>query len=680
MERCARPALLRCRHPTLSPHLRPSTASSSSSSPLSSSQGQCRFFHDHFHAPNPYVVRQTMKERGQTGVPRPGAGFGVAAKLNPLKAKNSYTRSNVNTNKTVESVDAPYESFGEMSERDEILALRERYAQRARVDAIDTAFAKKGAKTLSSFTRAFGNPHGTRSLTGDALARSPKTPEAPGSVDQENVAVSGLPTPPVAVSSFKELRQLGAPSDLALALQGEGWIRPTPVQGTLWVAAQLNRDAVCVALPGSGKTVAYAVPAILRCMEAAQRRRLQGGDAEDKGVLDRHGVRVVAPTAVVVVPSVALATQVLEVVRRLANACGVVAGVAAGGSGELYLGTELLVTTPQDLLDVTSHAAGEKAELRKKKKGKRGVARSARDHVVSLSRAEVVVLDEADHLMSNEADAVETALMRARGTAGASELQLIMVASTWSTLSAVAARRILREGRTVFVRVGSGQRGDGAVAEGSEGVGGLPSVRHRVHLVPDADKAAFVALLFSSRALPLDDAQRRHRYVVFASSPEMVDALGDVLQGVVPASQVVRAHEGMLVYQRDVALERLASGDARVLVCTDIFARGIHLETVNAVINVDLPPLDDAHALVRILYQRNGRTGRGNRYGIAHTLVSPEAPKVAVQAVMMTLHPDEQTSDMVDLLRPANEKSTFVKTLEMSARARTVSFDDDTTF
>ena len=625
-----------------------------------------------------------MKTRGQTGAPRPGAGYGIAAKMNPLKPKNTYTREQATTCKTLESVDTPFESFGEMSERGDILALREKFAQRARLSEIDTAFERKAAKTLSSFTQAFGNPHGTRSLTGDALARSAKTPEAPGSVDQENVAVSGLPTPPVAVSSFKELRQLGAPSDLALALQGEGWIRPTPVQGSLWVAAQLNRDAVCVALPGSGKTVAYAVPAILRCMEAARRRqKQQQGDEEDKGVLDRHGVRVVAPTAVVVVPSVELATQVLDAVRRLANACGVVAGVAAGGSGELYIGTELLVTTPRDLLDVTSHAAGEKAELRKKKKGKKGVARSSRDHVVSLSRAELVVLDEADYLMSSEADAVETALMRARGSGGASELQLIMVASTWSTISAVAARRILREGRTVFVRVGTGH---GAVAggedggEGAEGMGGLPSVRHRVHLVPDADKAAFVALLFSSGALPLDDSLRRHRYIVFASSAETVDALGDVLQGIVPASKVVRAHEGMLLYQRDAALERLVNGDARVLVCTDIFSRGIHLETVNAVINFDLPPLDDAHALVRLLYQRNGRTGRGTRYGIAHTLVSPTATKVALQAVMMTLHPEEQTADLVDLLRPANEKSTFVKTLEMSARARTVSFDDDTTF
>ncbi|KAJ9471715.1 ATP-dependent RNA helicase DBP2 [Diplonema papillatum] len=530
---------------------------------------------------------------------------------------------------------------------------------------------KSAVKRLGSFELAFG---AKPDLHGKGLSvASSHTQASPAEV--ASTTVTGLPPPNTdeatarltssGLTAFKQIRAIGgkALSMAVIALEAEGWSRPTAIQGHLWLAAATRRDIVALAVPGSGKTAAYIIPAVARSIEVLRQRKRVEGKA--------------APSVLVLVPSPELAGQVHALCAKLSNPCGISSGCAAGASGRIAETTDIIVGTPFR------------------------IGRLIKSQQLTLCNVSMLVIDEADHLLTHKTFEVESLLVqkgRLQETISAppaetatkkkkkklrakkgdvssprvrpdkdtstvepeqqqevplpERMQLLMVSSTWSPAAAAAANPLLNE--PVVIRVGEGL--------------GLPSISHRVHVVPDEDRAAFVASMFTTSLLPLDHV-RENKYIVFASQKEDVERLYDMLRSITPHDTVTMMHEQQSPHQRTLHLESIVSGSARILVATDLVARGIHIDMVNAVINYDLPDQ------MEVMTHRLGRTGRGTRYGAAHTLLSTSLDKSVVSAFVQTLNPTEITAALSDLVRRPTEKSLFVKKLEMESHSRNASFD-----
>eukprot|EP01064_Diplonema_japonicum_P003767 TRINITY_DN12457_c0_g1_i1.p1 TRINITY_DN12457_c0_g1~~TRINITY_DN12457_c0_g1_i1.p1 ORF type:complete len:632 (+),score=165.73 TRINITY_DN12457_c0_g1_i1:198-1898(+) len=523
----------------------------------------------------------------------------------------------------------------------DVTATKEAMADMIRKQALDSLRKRKSVKMIDAFKRSFGTGKVGRGL----VTPSHLTP----TTSAGEVCITGLDDGKrPSIKAFSDLKALKAPSLLPLALQGEGWKDPTPIQSHLWLVSQSNRDTVSLAAPGSGKTAAYLIPAILKC------QHLPPNTHEG----------IVSPTVLILVPTVELARQVYQLAQKLCNPSGVLAGLVAGKQGQLVQDANIIIATPFRL------------------------KRLIRDGLITLNEVKLLIVDEADYMLKKYCYDLQTIVMRkersealaevagllkpeegmqkrkkkrskkrrekeeeniAAGLAATSDLQLMLVASTWSTETAVVAEALLSN--PVIVRVG--------------GEGALPSVGHRLHVVPDVDRGAFIANMFTTEVLPLE----RNQYIIFAQDVRSVELLYDMLNSLLPYGTVAMVHEGMMEYQRKLYLDAMSARTAKILVATDLISRGIHFDAVHVVVNYDIPPLE-------VLLQRLGRTGRGESYGMCHTLVTPDTPRDVLVQLKNTLHKGEYTEPIADLLKGDNEKSTFVKKLEMRALSRGSSFDE----
>ncbi|HEX2067026.1 MAG TPA: DEAD/DEAH box helicase [Candidatus Thermoplasmatota archaeon] len=198
----------------------------------------------------------------------------------------------------------------------------------------------------------------------------------------------------------------------------------------------------------------------------------------------------------------------------------------------------------------------------------------------------ILVLDEADEMLSmgfqEELEAIVAALPVQR--------QTLLFTATLAPNVERLARTALRDPATVR----AGDRGAAA-----------PSVRQCFALVQAADRAEAMRRILA--------VEQPKAALLFCRTRERVEALGEQLKGFSP--EVL--HGGMAQPVRDAALQRLRSGGARLLVATDVAARGLDVEGIELVLH------DEAAADVDTYIHRIGRTGRAGRSGRSILLLPP---------------------------------------------------------
>ena len=287
--------------------------------------------------------------------------------------------------------------------------------------------------------------------------------------------------------------------------------------------------------------------------------------------LDRAAER---PAALVLAPTRELASQIDLELRPLAAAAGLVVAVAYGGVGleqqaRKAANAHILVATPGRLLDL------------------------ARQRRVSLKGITALVLDEADRMLDMgflpQVKAIVRQLPKTRHTMFFSATLDGAVGTIAEEFTRDADRLRMREhasdtGETLserldhgFVACGTGDRNE-----------------RLVELIGDEDDQVLVFCRTRRGAGKL---------------AERLDKLG------VPAEAM---HGDLTQAAREKALRRFATGTTRVLVATDVAARGIDLDDIGLVVNYDPPEDADAYT------HRVGRTARAGRTGRAVTLVSPD--------------------------------------------------------
>lgn len=275
------------------------------------------------------------------------------------------------------------------------------------------------------------------------------------------------------------------------------------------------------------------------------------------------------PRALVLLPTRELASQVAATMAPLATALGLRVTTVFGGVGQnpqvaaLRAGVDVLVACPGRLEDLIGQGH------------------------VDLSAVEVTVLDEADHMADlGFLPGVKRLLDRTpRGT------QRLLFSATLDNGIDVIVRRYLADPVTHSV-------------ETPKAAGSL--MTHHVLAVTKDDKSAVVREL----------AGGQNRSLLFMRTKHAAKKLARQLTGVgIPA---VDLHGNLSQNARERNLAAFSDGSVRVLVATDIAARGIHVDDVSLVVHVDPPAEHKAYT------HRSGRTARAGAHGVVVTLMTPE--------------------------------------------------------
>ena len=341
------------------------------------------------------------------------------------------------------------------------------------------------------------------------------------------------------------------PPLLAGALAARGYETPTPVQAAILEAEAGGRDLVVSAQTGSGKTVAFGL---------AMAPQLLGDD----GAVPRMR----EPAALIVAPTRELALQVSRELIWLYAPAGAWIATCVGGMDAskerraLAQGAQIVVGTPGRLRDHLERGA------------------------LDLSKLKVAVLDEADEMLDmgfrEDLEEILDATPATRRT--------LLFSATMPKPIVALARRYQKDALRIST-VGE-ERGHGDIA-------------YQAMTVAPADIEHAVV-----NTLRLHEAESA---LLFCATRENVRRLhASLIERGFSAVALSGEHSQS---ERNQALQALRDGRARVLVATDVAARGIDLPSLSLVIHVELPR--DAETL----QHRSGRTGRAGRKGIAVLLV-----------------------------------------------------------
>jgi ATP-dependent RNA helicase RhlE len=346
---------------------------------------------------------------------------------------------------------------------------------------------------------------------------------------------------------------LGLSADLLRTVAEEGYVKPTPVQAAAIPLVLQGRDVLAAAQTGTGKTAAFALPILDRLREHATTSFSPA----------RHPVR-----ALVLVPTRELAVQVDEAIRTYGRSVPLRASVVYGGvpiepqTKVLQAGVEILVATPGRLLD------------------------HVQQRTVNLGQVSILVLDEADRMldMGFLPDIRKIlALLPPRR-------QNLLFSATFDDEVRSLSSTILNDPATVEVA----PRNTAAEA-----------VRQLVYPVDRDRKEELLIHLLRSRDL--------RQVLVFTRTKIAATRLASRLDRA--GLDAVAIHSDRSQPERTRALEGFKTGEVRVLVATDVAARGLDIEDLPVVVNFELPwnPQDYIH--------RIGRTGRAGATGEAISLV-----------------------------------------------------------
>ena len=350
---------------------------------------------------------------------------------------------------------------------------------------------------------------------------------------------------------------LGLPAALNRAVQDAGYSQPTPVQAQAVPAALQGQDLMVSASTGSGKTASFVLPALNRVLAARG-----SGQRREKGLV--HGPRIL-----VLVPTRELALQVTKAVTTYGRhvqglrVASIVGGVPYGAQLKALRGPlDLLIATPGRLMD---HMASGKAVL---------------------AHVELLVLDEADRMLDmgfiEDIHHIAAALPAAR--------QTLMTSATFAGAVGHMASELMREPRRIEVDSHTQAHAD---------------IEQRLHWADDLrHKNALLDHILTERSV--------EQAVVFTSTQRDADWLADRLAEM--GHSVAALHGGMPQGRRNRVLEGLRRRQLRVLVATDVAARGIDVPGISHVINYGLPMKAEDYV------HRIGRTGRAGRSGLAVTL------------------------------------------------------------
>ncbi len=353
----------------------------------------------------------------------------------------------------------------------------------------------------------------------------------------------------------RSFAQLGLQAELLRAVEEQGYTAPTPIQIQAIPLILEGRDVLAAAQTGTGKTAGFTLPLLQRLAPAAN------GSTSPA----RHPVR-----ALILTPTRELAAQVEGSVRTYGKYIPLRCTLIHGGVNlnpqvqALRQGADILVATPGRLLD------------------------HVQQKTVNLSRVGILVLDEADRML----DMGFIRDIRRILALLPSKRQNLLFSATFTDEIRKLAGGLLHAPALVEVARRN------AEAE---------QIAQRVYPVSVEHKRALLAHLIASG--------NWRQALVFTRTKHGANRLAQQLSR--DGIQAEAIHGDKSQPQRTRALQRFKDGQIRILVATDIAARGLDIEALPHVVNYDLPQVAEDYV------HRIGRTGRAGASGEAVSLMTP---------------------------------------------------------
>ena len=363
---------------------------------------------------------------------------------------------------------------------------------------------------------------------------------------------------------------LGLSEALVRAIEAAGYTQPTPVQQRAIPAVLQGRDLMVAAQTGTGKTGGFALPILERLFPAGHPDKSQ-----------RHGPR--QPRVLVLTPTRELAAQVHDSFRLYARDLKFVSACVFGGVGinpqvqALAKGVDVLVACPGRLLDLAGQGS------------------------VDLAHVEILVLDEADRMLDmgfiHDVKKVLARLPEKR--------QNLLFSATFSKDITDLAGKLLHNPERIEVTPPNTT---------------VERIEQRVYHVAASHKRALLAHLITQGAW--------EQVLVFTRTKHGANRLAEYLEkhGLTAAA----IHGNKSQNARTKALADFKANTVRVLVATDIAARGLDIDQLPHVVNFELPNVEEDYV------HRIGRTGRAGRNGEAISLVAPDEEKLLKSIERMT--------------------------------------------
>ncbi|MGR2752973.1 DEAD/DEAH box helicase [Agromyces arachidis] len=394
---------------------------------------------------------------------------------------------------------------------------------------------------------------------------------------------------------------LGVPAPLVAALAADGKTTPFPIQADTLPDTLAGRDVLGRGKTGSGKTIAFALPMVARLGTS-----LAGGSR-----------RAGRPLGLVLAPTRELATQITQTFEPLAAAYGLKVTTIFGGINQkrqvdaLRAGVDVVVATPGRLEDLMKQG------------------------FLSLDAIEITVLDEADHMADLGFLPVVTRILDKTPRGGQ---RLLFSATLDNGVDKLVKRYLQNE----------------VLHSVDEANSPVAAMTHHVFEIDDVDaKNALVKTLASGTG----------RRILFMRTKHHAKKLAKKLteQGI-PA---VDLHGNLSQPQRDRNLAAFGDGSVKVMVATDVAARGVHVDNVELVIHVD-PPMEHKAYL-----HRSGRTARAGSEGDVVTICLPgqkQDLKTLLRKADIRVAPQQVTADSPAVAELVGEVAPYVKPAPREAK------------
>ncbi len=351
--------------------------------------------------------------------------------------------------------------------------------------------------------------------------------------------------------------ELGLSQPVVQALAVKGYDAPTPIQAQAIPTVLTGRDLLGIAQTGTGKTAAFMLPSIDRLVAADKRPKPRS-----------CRMLILAPTR-------ELAGQIAQSARDYARFAHLKVVTVFGGTSvgrnkqELARGVDICVATPGRLVDLADQRA------------------------IDLSAVEILVLDEADQML----DLGFIHALRQIVKLLPQKRQTLLFSATMPKAIRQLASQYLTEPSQISVAPAA------TTAE---------RVEQKIAMCNAAEKQALLTILLRDGFA----AKQMDRVLIFTRTKHGADRVVKKL-----AQSGIRAnaiHGNKSQPQREKALGAFRSGEARILVATDIAARGIDVSGVSHVINFELPNVAEQYV------HRIGRTARAGAAGVAISLCAPD--------------------------------------------------------
>ncbi|PPK62262.1 ATP-dependent RNA helicase RhlE [Malaciobacter marinus] len=384
--------------------------------------------------------------------------------------------------------------------------------------------------------------------------------------------------------------QLGLNPNILKAVKEQGYTSPTPIQKESIPVILNHKDVLAAAQTGTGKTAAFTLPLLEKMSQKPNK----------KGQKSYIKALILAPTR-------ELALQVSENIQTYSKYLSLKTAVIFGGVGispqkaSLRKGVDIVIATPGRLLDHMSQKT------------------------IDLSRVEFLVLDEADRMLDmgfiHDIKKVVASIPNKR--------QTLLFSATFSPEIKKLSNSFLDNPKLIEVARSN------ALSE---------QVSQVVHYVQKDKKKNLLAFLIHT--------QKWNQVLVFTRTKHGANKLSEFLnKSNIPSLAI---HGNKSQGARTSALSNFKSKKIRVLVATDIAARGIDIELLPHVVNFELPnvPEDYVH--------RIGRTGRAGNNGIALSLVCDEESQYLKDIERLTkisIPVKDIEGFTVPLLKKVNKKS-----------------------